>query len=292
MNHFVLGPGGVGGLIAGVLARSGESVTVVAGRSGHPSQISVESKFGNFTAPVRVADSVDQPCDIVWIAVKAPQLAAALAKIPDASKVGCIVPLLNGVDHIPVLRDRFGADKVVPATIAVESERVSPGHIAHRSPFARLNVAVSGRERLQPVLDLFSKFGFECKFVDYEATLMWSKLVFLAPLALVTTAANVPVGGVLADPEQKARLEAMIREACAVGHKEGAKVDPEFVIKNLPNLPPGMRSSMQKDVEAGRAPELDAIAGPILRGGKSHGVPTPATQAACDAIERRIAKSK
>jgi len=290
MHHFILGPGGVGGLIAGVLARSGETVTVVPGRSRHPSQISVESKFGNFTVPLRVADSVDQPCDVVWIAVKATQLESALAKIPDPSKAGCIVPLLNGVDHLVTLRDRYGADKVVPATIAVESERVSPGHIAHRSPFARLNIAVSGRERLQPILDLFTKFGFECKFVDYEATLMWSKLVFLAPLALATTAGNVPVGGVIADPEQKARLEAMIREACAVGQKEGAKVDPEFVIKNLPNLPPNMRSSMQKDVDAGRSPELDAIAGPILRGGQLHEVPTPATQAACDAIERRIAK--
>ena len=32
-------------------------------------------------------------------------------------------------------------------------------------------------------------------------------------------------------------------------------------------MPANMRSSMQKDVEQGNAPELDAIAGPILRGG-------------------------
>jgi ketopantoate reductase len=34
---------------------------------------------------------------------------------------------------------------------------------------------------------------------------------------------------------------------------------------------------MQKDVAAGRAPELDAIAGPVQRGGARHGIPVPAT---------------
>jgi ketopantoate reductase len=49
-----------------------------------------------------------------------------------------------------------------------------------------------------------------------------------------------------------------------------------------------MRSSMQKDVESGRTPELDAIAGPILRGGDAHGVQVPVTRATCDAIRKRL----
>ena len=39
-----------------------------------------------------------------------------------------------------------------------------------------------------------------------------------------------------------------------------------------------MQSSMQKDVAARREPELDAIAGPILRLGRKHGFPTPSTE--------------
>jgi 2-dehydropantoate 2-reductase len=289
MHHFIVGPGGVGGLIAGVLAHSGETVSVVPGSSGHPDRITVESRMGNFTAPVRVAKEVDQSCDVVWIATKSLQLESALQRIPRDASIGAIVPLLNGIDHLRVLRDRYGNDRVVAATIAVESERVTPGHIVHRSPFARLHVASAGRERLQSAIDLFSRFGFECKFVDDEPTLMWSKLVFLAPIALATTAASVPIGGLLDDPERKRGLEAMVHEACAVGVQEGAKVKPDFVIQNLPNLPRDMRSSMQKDVDAGRTPELDAIAGPILRGGDAHGVPVPVTLHTCDAIRRRMA---
>ncbi len=41
---------------------------------------------------------------------------------------------------------------------------------------------------------------------------------------------------------------------------------------------------MQKDVAAGRPPELEAIAGPILRGGGEHGIDTSATRALVDRI--------
>jgi 2-dehydropantoate 2-reductase len=44
-------------------------------------------------------------------------------------------------------------------------------------------------------------------------------------------------------------------------------------------LPPLMRSSMQKDVAAGRPPELDAIAGPILCGAEKFGLQASATRA-------------
>jgi ketopantoate reductase len=43
---------------------------------------------------------------------------------------------------------------------------------------------------------------------------------------------------------------------------------------------------MQKDVVAGRAPELDAIAGPILKGGDEHGIDVSATKALVDGIAR------
>ena len=48
-----------------------------------------------------------------------------------------------------------------------------------------------------------------------------------------------------------------------------------------------MRSSMQKDVEQRKTPELDAIAGPILRGGQRHGIDVPATKKLVAEVERR-----
>src|SRR4029077_8904556 len=201
--------------------------------------------------------------------------------------VQAIVPLLNGIDHVSLLRGKYGASRVIPATIAGEMERVSPGHIVHRTPFARLNVLSPGRALLADTLDQLSQLGFACRFIDDEPTLMWSKLVFLAPFALSTTAANKTVGEVLADPQWRSLGEACVREACAVGVAEGAKVDADAVLSGVQGMPGRMRSSMQKDVEQNKAPELDAIAGPILRGARRHGIEVPATKKLVAAVEQR-----
>jgi 2-dehydropantoate 2-reductase len=291
MRHAILGAGGVGGLIGACLAHSGDSVTLVVRAetiAQYPKQIQLESAFGNFTVEVAVASEVPA-VDVVWITVKATQLESALGAIKNANAIKAIVPLLNGIDHIPLLRARYGAERVIPATIAVETERASPGHIIHRSPFARLFVSSSGKNVLSGTLDRLQQMGFECRFVDNEATLMWGKLVFLAPFALATTAADKTVGEILSDPHWRSLGEACVREACAVAVAEGASVDPEKIISGVTSMPGSMRSSMQKDVAQRKTPELDAIAGPILRGARRHGIKVPATEKLVAAVERRLA---
>ncbi|HVN19994.1 MAG TPA: 2-dehydropantoate 2-reductase [Dongiaceae bacterium] len=289
LKHAILGVGGVGGLIGACLAHSGDSVTAIVRReslNAYPEQLQLESPFGNFST--RVAHSAEvPPVEVLWIAVKATQLEQSLAAITNPEKITAIVPLLNGLDHIALLRKKYGPERVIPATIAVESERVAPGHFVHRSPFAILNVSSAGRPLLGSTLDALQKIGFECHFVDDEATLMWTKIVFLAPLALATTAFDQPIGGVLANPEWKAQWGACVRETCAVAKAEGAKVDANIVFSRMSAAPSGMRSSMQKDVARGNPPELDAIAGPILRGGSRHGIDVHATKGLADAVEAR-----
>jgi 2-dehydropantoate 2-reductase len=68
---------------------------------------------------------------------------------------------------------------------------------------------------------------------------------------------------------------------------EGAKVDAETVLSGVSAMPANMRSSMQKDVEQHKTPELDAIAGPILRGARRHGIEIPATRKLVAAVDER-----
>src|ERR1700677_4276810 len=142
MRHAILGAGGVGGLIGACLAHAGASVTLVVRPESvaqYPKKLRLESAFGNFEVDVAVAAEVPA-VDALWITVKATQLEPALAALTNAEAVRGIVPLLNGIDHLSLLRARYGSERVIPATIAVETERVGLGHIVHRSPFARLNV--------------------------------------------------------------------------------------------------------------------------------------------------------
>ncbi|MGO9939207.1 MAG: ketopantoate reductase family protein [Terracidiphilus sp.] len=289
MRHAILGAGGVGGLVGACLAHAGESVTLVVRPETlerYPKQLKLESPFGNFAVDVTVAVEVP-PVDVLWLTVKATQLEPALTALQNPDSVTAIVPLLNGIDHVALLRARYGSGRVIPATIAGETERVSPAHIIHRSPFALLNVLSAGRALLGSTLDQLQKIGFTCRFIDDEPTLMWGKLVFLAPFALSTTAADKTVGEILSDPEWRSLGLACVREACAVGVAEGAKVDPEKVLAGVGAMPGNMRSSMQKDVERHNPPELDAIAGPILRGARKHGIEVPATKKLVAAVERR-----
>lgn len=291
MRHAVLGVGGVGGLIAAALARNGEDVTLLLRPEtldAYPEKLRLESAFGNFSVQVTRAVRLENRIDVLWIAVKAPQLDAALQRVPASSGIGAVVPLLNGVDHIRHLRKLFGHDVVVPATIAVESERVGPGHIVHRSPFARLSVAALGQGRLTGVLAKLSEFGFECKFVANEQTLLWSKLAFLAPLALVSTASDLTTGGMAASSRWRKMLSGCVRESCAVARAAGATVVAEDILSSIEKLPGDMRSSMQKDVAAGRTPELDAIAGPIIRGAEAHGLSVATTRELVELVQRAV----
>jgi 2-dehydropantoate 2-reductase len=113
--------------------------------------------------------------------------------------------------------------------------------------------------------------GFDVALASEELTLLWEKLALLAPLALTTPALGAPVGVVQADPDWSALLMCCHDEAAAVGIAEGAKLDASRLRRALLAFSGGeMRTSMQKDLDARRQLELDAIAGPIVRGGQRH----------------------
>jgi 2-dehydropantoate 2-reductase len=280
MKHAILGAGAIGGLIGTVLSSLGEDVTVMVRPeklSSFPRSLVLErpSGSGSLTAPAKAVATLIEPVDVLWIATKTYQLETALEVV--RALPGCEVPLLNGVDHIAVLRARFGHERVVPATIAVEAERIAPGRFIQRSPFVRFNLAASGEPLLGTIVARLRDLQFTCQFMQNEQTLLWSKLCFLGPFALVTSASGMNVGEIFADAAWKQKLNSAIAEACAVANASGAEIEASQLQAVFDGVPPGMRSSMQKDLAAGRQLELDAIGGPIVRGGERYGIDVSTT---------------
>jgi len=126
---------------------------------------------------------------------------------------------------------------------------------------------------------------FTCRFIQNEQTLLWSKLCFLGPFALVTSASGMNKGEIYADAEWKCKLVSATAEACAVAKASGAEVDPAQIQAIYDGLPSGIRSSMQKDLASRRQLEVDAIGGPIVRGGERYGIDV-STAAALIAVIR------
>jgi 2-dehydropantoate 2-reductase len=173
MRHAVLGVGGVGGLVGGALAKAGHPVTLLVRsvrRDHYPDRLAVESEpLGTFEAPVRVADRLDQPHDVVWITVKAMALEEALATVPpEELGDGVVVPLLNSVDHVNQLRDHYGSERVLPGTIRVEAEQGGPGRVRHLSAFADVQVAPSPatRERAGVLCEELRGAGLTCEVCE------------------------------------------------------------------------------------------------------------------------------
>jgi 2-dehydropantoate 2-reductase len=281
VRHAVLGAGGIGGLLAATLARAGSDVVLLLRPESidrYDGRLAVESAvLGDFEVDVPAAAVLDRDIDALWVTTKATQLEASLALAP-TERVGAaaVLPLLNGVDHLAVLRTNYR--NVVAAAIRVESERVSPSRIRQSSPFVRMELAGA-----QPIADEVQAAGIACSLRMDELSLLWDKLAFLAPLALATTALDAPLGGVRDDE----RYRGCQNEALAVARAEGADIDEEALRALQASAPREMQSSMQKDVAAGRQPELDAIAGPIQRGGRRHAIPVPNTDALAKLVTAR-----
>ena len=289
----VLGPGGVGGLLAALLARGGAAVTCLAGAATaeqlRTAGIRVESAhFGDSTTPVGAAERLTAPVDVLLVTVKATQLDDALERVPaDVLGDALVVPLLNGVEHVDLLRRRYPEAGVVPATIRVESTRTEPGVVRHGSPFVTVDlVAVDGLgQRVRRLADALQQAGVTTRVGDDEQAALWGKLNFLAPLALLTTAAQATAGEVR--ESRREDLVAIVGEVAAVARAEGAPADEEQVVDFFDGVPAGMRSSMQRDAAAGRPIELDAIGGAVVRGAARHGIAVPVTARYVDELRDR-----
>jgi len=294
MRHAILGAGGVGLLIGGALAQAGKPVVLILRPPAlevYPGGVHVESVvLGEFDVDVPASTRLDRPVDVLWVTVKAPQLEDALrVASPAVAPEAVAVPLMNGIDHMARLGDVYG-DLVIAGAIRRESERVGPGHVVQASPFVSISLGPPAEMRgaADGIAAELYDAGLACTVRDSEAEVLWGKLALLAPFALGTSSLLQPIGPARDDPEVRSLMCAAVREVRAAAATEGAPLDPDVFTQALLGMPPDMRSSMQKDLSAGREPELDAIAGPILRRGRERGIETPAIAE----LARRVGASK
>lgn len=295
LNIAILGPGAVGGFMAAMLWKAGHTVTCVA-RESTARRIADHGidlcsvQFGDFTARPAAMAQLTTPQDLLIIATKATTLESALKRIAPASVVdSAIMPLLNGTEHVDILRRKFGP-QLIPATISLESKYDGPARIRHTTDFSFIRYASCdlNTDQLDRLDKALATSGVRMIRADSEMDVIWGKLVRLNALACTTAASGMTLGPIREHPTWSKHLAAIVHEGVAVARAEGYDLSAQTVLDQLTKLPETLGSSMQRDIEAERPSELDAIAGGVLRTGQKHGLACPVIENMIHRIQARI----
>ena len=293
MTVAVLGPGAVGGVLAVGLAQAGVRVLCVA-RPATAAAIASDGltlRHGRKaeTARPEAVTELTEPADLLLVTVKAPALDEALGRVqaPPAT----LIPLLNGIEHMRVLRERLPDSRVIAGSIGwIEAWLERPGTVVQNTP--RVVMTVSGDADAATV-GLLERSRAEIRVNGGEAAVLWEKLARQAPVAAATAATQRPIGELRGDPELRRRLEQAIGETCAVAAAEGVELAPQEQWAIIESMPPLLTSSTARDMAAGRPSELDAITGAAVRAAHRTGIPAPALERlladaedACRALSR------
>lgn len=287
MTVAILGPGAVGGVLAAGFLGGGVPVVCIA-RPDTAELIMSEGlslRQGSNVEVVRpdVTTELQHPVDLLLVTVKATTLDEALDRIevPPAT----VVPLLNGIEHMQTLDERFPDSAVVAASIGrIEAWVERPGVVIQPTPSVVMTVAADA-----PV-ELLRRSGVEIRVNGSGKEVLWEKLARQAGTAVATSVAQRPVGELRSDPEWRGRFRAAIDEACAVAAADGVTLSSQAEWEIIESMPPLLTSSTARDIAAGVPSELDAITGAVVRAGERLGVETPVLaqlyEEACRALSR------
>ena len=270
------------------------------------SGLTIRSKFGDATLPsppTVLAENLRDTFDLVLLSCKSYDLESAMDSFaPAVGPQTVILPLLNGMRHLDVLDARFGRERVlggwclIAATLAVTSavppndkrevvhmndihelafgERnpVGPGG----SPGRALGQDAPGQEkeeaalsdRVRAIASMMEGARFDCRPSADALAGMWSKWVFLAPLAAGTCLMRATIGDIVAAPGGAELLLGLSDECSAIAAAQGYPVTEELLQRSVARLTAAgstLTASMLRDIQANAPIEADHIVGDLLR---------------------------
>ena len=289
MKICVVGAGGVGGLLAAVLRRAGNDVSVlVTERHLAPIRrngLAVIAPTGRFS--VEIQAEVDQraigPCDVVLVTPKMWAVEALGPTLEALLKANTtVIPLQNGIDAPDALAKALGWEHVVYGSASMNAAIEEPGVIRQRNPNSAITVAeANGVEspRLREAKQVFGAAGIAFEIGADGPALLWDKFIGLVSNSSLCALLRSPMGVVQQHDECWALYTAVFNEVVAVGRAVGISLPADKVEARLARArtsPPMVMPSMAVDLIAGNRLELPWLGGRVRDLGREHGVPTPA----------------
>jgi len=298
----VVGPGGVGGYLAAVLAQGGLDVAVVA-RGAHGEAIArgglrlIDPQRSD-AAPARVTvhASLDDapPAPVVVLAVKQRDLPAVVAQLPEDDAV--VLAVQNGVAHLSGPLAALDASRVLVGSVYIFSHVEEPGAIRvlggpRLYRFGPLDPAQEELAlRADELAARWNAAGLLSAADGDGRRVCWEKLCLLAPLSSLTALTARTVGELRELPEMMATFRTLVEEVRAVALAEDVDVSAEtvdFIVQGIGSTDPEGRSSLFRDLAQGRDSELEVLLGDVVRRAEAYGVAVPALRAVYAATRLR-----
>lgn len=286
MRILILGAGATGGYFGARLAESGADVTFLV-RSRRGQQLAAKglhviSQFGECTIkPVSFVERVDRAFDLVVLTCKAYDLDSAVDMIAPAVGFGSMVlPLLNGMSHIDLLKQRFG-DAVLGGFCIISSTLDADGTIRHLNDthtlkFGELSGAMT--DRVRAVDEVMKPAKFDSHASDHIVSDMWEKWVMISSLAALTTLMRATVGEIARSPYGDRIATALFDECLSVARAHGCMPRDSFVKSagtRLVDSSSTLTASMLRDMQSGQRVESDHIIGALIDKAKEKDIATP-----------------
>ncbi|WP_326534575.1 ketopantoate reductase family protein [Pseudorhodoferax sp.] len=320
MRVALVGAGAIGGCIASRLARSGQPVSLLV----RPGQVATLNAHGlrmrehgavHATRHVASADGAALgPQDLVFLCVKGHGLRPAAAQIaPLVGPHTTIVSALNGIpwwffDGLPgplhgrqlqrvdpdgLLARQLPAAQTVGCVVYVAAHVDAEG-VVTPAPGDKLVLgdAVPGSGRAAAVVERLRAAGFAPEMADsvHRETLvkLWGNLA-ANPIGALSGAT---IDAVLQQPLLAQLATRMMEEFALLAGRLGLDLGMDVAQRQqgMRRLA-GVKSSMQQDMEAGRALELDGIVGAVAEIGDLLGVDTPFIDAVQGLLQQRAAQA-
>ena len=309
MKILVIGAGATGGYFGGRLLESGQDVTFLVRKARAQTLardgLRIRSPMGDVTLPsppTVQADALNRHYDLIIVSCKAyhlPQVIEDLA--PAVGPDTAILPILNGMRHLDLLDERFGAGHVLGGSCFIAATLDAEGVVRHLNKPHGLTYGErdgSRSSRVERIEQAMAGARFEPRLSTSILQDMWDKWVFLASLAGITCLMRAPIGDIVAATGgTQAALDLLedcrtVAEACRHPPGEVALQRARTVLTEAGS---SLSASMMRDLEQGAQIEADHIVGDMLRRGTEAGRNLPmlrVTYAHLKAYEARRAHPK
>jgi 2-dehydropantoate 2-reductase len=298
MKIVVVGPGAVGCLIGGLLARAGQEVWLLdkdpnRAQKLHEQGIQVEGISGRWQAKVSATSdaSLIKDAEMVIICVKSYDTRSAVESAEVlVGEDTSVLTLQNGIGNIEIIQEVISPDKVLGGITSLGATLLHTGHIRHAGMGETMIGRLDGKIviSMRRIREVFQKAGLPTKLSRDIKGLLWSKLIINAGINALTAVTHLKNGQLLEFEGTHGILRQAVTEAVKVAKKKRIRLaydDPLAKVESVCEATGGNVSSMLQDILKKKRTEIDFINGVIVRQGQSMGIDTPVNKTLADLVK-------